>query len=75
MNVLIKRKKHALARLQLVLYASIMLSSGVNTFQERVYIDDACEQLSEDMEHEKQSTKFGWSGGSGGRCKVSVHCT
>ena len=29
-NVLITRKKHALARLQLVLYASMILNSGVN---------------------------------------------
>ena len=29
-SVAIRRKKNALARLQLVLYASIMLSSGVN---------------------------------------------
>ena len=29
-NVMTRRKKHALARLQLVLYASIVLNSGVN---------------------------------------------
>ena len=50
-KVMTRRKKHALARLQLVLYASIMLSSGVNSFQDSVYIDDACGQWSEDIEY------------------------
>ena len=53
-NVMPKRKKHALARLQLVLYASIMLNSGVNSCQEKVYIDDACGQWSEDIEYERK---------------------
>ena len=57
MNVMIRRKKHALARLQLVLYASNMLNSGVNSFQDQVYIDDACGQWSEDMEYANNKKK------------------
>ena len=51
-DVMIQRKKHALARLQLVLHASMTLNSGVISCQEKVYIDDACGQWSEDIEHE-----------------------
>ena len=54
MKVMTRRKKHALARLQLVLYASMMLNSGVNSCQDRVYIDDACGQWSEYIEYETQ---------------------
>ena len=52
MKVMTRRKKHALARLQLVLYASMMLNSGVNSCQDRVYIDDACGQWSEYIEYD-----------------------
>ena len=52
-NVMTRRTKHALARLQLALYASIKLNSGLSSFQDRVYIDDACGQWSEDLEYEE----------------------
>ena len=50
-NVATRRKNHALAILQLVLYASFMLNSGVNSCQQKVYIDDACGQWSADIEY------------------------
>ena len=52
MNVMTKRNKHALARLQLALHASIMLNSGVNSCQEKVHIGDACGQWSEYVEYD-----------------------